>query len=178
MDGDQLTLIGVLVVSLIGTTGLTGLLSGGIEIGARNRLRKRVEHALDLRDRFRPRTPEWEALSYAAQLESIRLAALSAVGLKRRLKLMITSFFGAALTYIVLGIVVLTGGNLEDRASLFGFGSGTRLQLGLTFAVSTAVLAIVFASILEGSLRRSREQFVAEVLAGHPVVAIARKFHG
>lgn len=175
MNGDQLTLVGVLIVSLLGTTGLTGLLSGGIEIGAGNRLRKRAERALDLRDRFKPRSAEWDALSYAARLSSIRLAALTAVGLKRRLKSLIGSFIGAGITYVVLGLAILAGGDLEERTSVVGFGQGTRLQLGLSFAAATIILSIAFAVLLQGGLRRSRDAFVRAVLGGEPVEAVAAR---
>lgn len=175
MNGDQLTLVGVLIVSLLGTTGLTGLLSGGIEIGTRNRLRKRSEHALDLRDRFKPRTAEWEALSYAARVDSVRLAALTAVGLKQRTKSTIGSFVGAGISYVLLGLTVVTGGDLDEQTYVFGLGPGTRLQFGLTFALFTIIVSVVLAVLLQSGLRRSRNTFVREVLSGQPVEATAAR---
>jgi len=169
MTGEQWTLVGVLVAAVLGTTGVSGLLTGGIEVGRRARLRRHVARALDLRDRVQRRSIEWEALTYSARLDSVRLASLSTVTLRKRLGQLVRAGLLALVMYAVIGSALVYSG---VGALLFDDRGGLVL---LAFLVAIATTSTLSVGVLDLSLRQDRADFVAAVMAGEDVEAATRR---
>ena len=166
MSEDLLTLIGVIVASVIGTTGVSGLLAGGVEVGRRNRLRRNTERALDLRDRLKSRTPEWEALSYSARLDSVRLAALSSVGLMRGMRERLRRALLVSILWTALAVGTIW---LQLQAAV------PRESITFFLVLYSALILTgsgVTAWLLDGQIRRDRAVFVRRVMAGEPVTVV------
>lgn len=108
MTGEVWTFIGVAVTALLGGSGFAGLAAGGIEFSRRNRLRRRAVKAVELRDLLSVGTPERAALDYAIAVDSVRLSAISAIGLRERSRRNFPLFSIVAMLYLAILAVVLS----------------------------------------------------------------------
>jgi hypothetical protein len=158
--------LGVVVVALIGGGGVTGLLAGVFDLSKRNRLRRRVERASELRKLLPDGSPERGAIQHAVALDATRLAALSAVGTRRALAdaipTLITVGFVLVLVLVAAGVGLVRGldEGYVDRDVFEGLG------LPGAAAIASLVGAFIAFLFLPRSASARRRVWVEHVVDG------------
>jgi len=166
MAGEEWQFAGVVVAAAIGGSGAIGLLSGGVELSRRARLRKAIERDTDLAARLEPSSDEVKALRHARRLDVLRLASLSVVGLpgaiSRTLGGLLVTFF----IYFALIWIVFAYGEELFGLDLNGLRGRNWTGVFLLLVAFTVSYGGLVAWLLDQRLRQRRLQYVYAVDEG------------
>ena len=171
MGGEWLAFVGVALGAVIGGTGLIGAFAGAVELSARGRLRRRVSRAQELVPALRDDSNARAALTHAAELDAIRLAALSVVTRRRAPRPLVGLTFAVMSS---LALVLSPGYTLvADRVTTVVADQGPRPLILTALLVFVLVGMIVAMSDVWGhrSLYERRRDWVRDVVAGKGVTA-------
>lgn len=176
MTGDEWQFAGVALAAAIGGSGVVGLFSGGIELSRRARLRRAIEKAADLIERLDDESAEAGSLRHARRLDTLRLAALSVIGLP--------AVLGRMVALVVLVLVLYVFGFVAVAwvaPDMFGwvFKGLQDRQVGAIF-LGMVVFAMFYAGaffwLLDQTLRQRRTQYVLAVDEGMDVRVAATAY--
>jgi len=144
------------LTALLGSTGLAGLITAGVQWTRRARLRRRILHLLDLVTRIEAGAVEHTALNRAVRRESLELASLSLIPFPiPRYKLLITGAIGVASGTVFTWFTdpLMPTLSSEDRAQIFP-----------EVALLTLAMSAVFAGWVDYIATGPRRAFVHEML--------------
>lgn len=103
MNGDTWAFLGVALASLLGSTGLAGLLGGGLELSRGARLRREINKSISLLERLSPGSPAHNALSYRVEEDTIWLSAAGMKSLRGKMPPVLSTLLS------IFGLVLYTG---------------------------------------------------------------------
>lgn len=166
MAGEEWQFAGVVVAAAIGGSGAIGLLSGGVELSRRARLRKAIERDSDLAARLEPSSDEAKALGHARRLDVLRLASLSVVGLPGAISRVLLVLLATAVIYVAVIWMVFAYG--EEFFGLRFASMKDRNWTGvfLLLVVFTLLYGGILALLLDQRLRQRRTHYVFAVDEG------------
>ncbi|MGA1812171.1 hypothetical protein VH571_07280 [Frondihabitans sp. 4ASC-45] len=174
----------VVAASILGSSGVAGLLSGGIELGRRNRLRRSLFKTTELASKL-PRGTSRTAVEGVRDLEAARYLALTLVGLPRIVIGYVFSFVCIVLTaFGLVGIwvfaypgSVLSSENAKDKRAAVSTATESQLQqLSLAFiSVAAVSFVILFALAIAATTHANRAYFIQLILGGASVEAAQEK---
>lgn len=160
---EQLVLI---VAAILGSTGVAGLLSGGVQWSRAARLRHSVERTTGLIEKVGADTAAGEALVAASQRDAVRLSVMSIIQLPRQF---VQMFAGVVfLLVIVVGVTAFTLMSFASRRS----DSMLLSMFDTAFAGMLAPMSVGFMLIyvvallwaMDGRLRVKRDALAWAVL--------------
>ena len=163
---DTMANIALIVASILGTTGLAGIIAVGVQFSRRARLRKAIEHSQIALKLVGEKSPAGLELVHAMQIDGLRLAAISII----RVGVPSRSFFSIFVMAAVVGTICATlirfaGIALPVPEILGGTLSREALR---TVAASyiTVYIALLFSCFMSADmiLNRRRERFVVTAL--------------
>lgn len=166
------------VAAAFGSTGLAGLLTGGLQLTKRGRLKKSIARSQEVLSGLPRATQAHAAVLKAVEMDATRMAALTLVGFPK------STVWFLRLAYIYL--VLVTGAAFVAQAVNLPLSrpepNPTPVDpvalVEIALAIIAFVIAVAFA--LASVLRHRRETFVASVQSGVPVSVALRRIpeHG
>lgn len=164
-----IALLATVIAAAIGSTGVAGLLTGGLQLSRSARLRRGIEASSALLPGLGGDTAAAKALTLAVQTDTLRLAAMSLLRPPVRILQMLglVIFSGVASVILALAAQSISATSYPKAASLLSSESSrTFVVLIALFGVSY-ILALVWS--LDALIRLRRERFVRAALAGGDV---------
>jgi len=165
--------IAAIVGAGLGSTGLAGLLTGGLQLTKRGRLRKSIERSQQVRALLPDIAPAAAAVQQAIEADAMRLAALTLVGFPKSTTRL--------LRFSYVYVVVLTGFALAVEATAASDGAPARDPLVLDyvaiieFLIAIAAFILAITATLAAMLRQRRDAFVAMVQSGISIDGALRR---
>jgi hypothetical protein len=151
------------IAAAVGTTGVAGLLTGGLQLSRSSRLRRSIGASMELRKALRENSASDQALSTAIDADTLRLAAMSLVRAPTLLVRLIIPMI--VMLVILAGTSWVALGALDQEQEAFN----GRYPLGLIALGYFGVLlgaATAQIWVIDSSTRSRRERFVRAALAG------------
>lgn len=159
----------VVVAAVLGSGGLASLLSGGLEISRRSRLRRSIEKTRELATKFEAGSQEHDALQSVTELEGLRFAALTHVGLPKSIRRVLMTtwvLFGLVVAGTLIAAVLVR--NWSGDVGKAREAEAFKRDDFVTF-VAIAFIALFYVAALDALVRTRRAEFVSRVQAGLPV---------
>jgi hypothetical protein len=158
----------VVVTAILGSGGAASIVTGGLQLSRRNRLRRSLDRSADLVAKLDAGTPEDVSIRAVMEIESLRYAAQTYVGMPRSVRRLLT-FMWVSLGLVVGATlyVVLAVRHLPPFQGLIRANGPTPLSEddALLF-VATGGLFLFYAVGIDVWTRQRRNDFVSRVLCG------------
>lgn len=157
--------IALVIAAVLGGTGAGGLLTGGVQVSRRHRLRRSIEKTAEVVEKLPADSAEVAALEAVQRVEAVRFASMTLITLPRDTRQYLQSFgmYLAAFAWLSLTFLAILLTVLPPRER--------RRSAGLppdqiAWLLASAAFAILYVAILDRWLRRRRDMFVDMVLGG------------
>lgn len=169
--------VAVVVTAILGSGGAASVVTGGLQLSRRNRLRRSLDRSADLLAKLDAGTTEDASIRAVMEMESLRFAAQTYVGMPRSVRRLLTFL------WVSLGLVV--GATLYVVLALRNIPpfQGFALSSGPTplteddalLFVATGGLFLFYAVGIDVWTRQRRNDFVSRVMRGASIQEAAKE---
>ena len=151
------------IAAAVGTTGVAGLLTGGLQLSRSARLRRSISASMELQSSLPANSAADQALSTAIAADTLRLAAMSLFRAPARLMrlfvpMLVMLVILAGTSWLVLDALQVGSSSPTGRYPIGLLALG---YFGLLLGAATAQIWVI-----DSSTRSRRERFVRAALAG------------
>lgn len=156
-----------LVASVIGSTGVIGVITASVQLSRRARLKRSIAAAREVADAVAADSRTRRVLQQAIETDILRLAAMSMVTLTVRVRLYAYTFIAALAASVVLSLVLwLMDISISSLLPWVAEGDVTTTPLSTlsATAVFTFCLVVPGAILLDLDLQSNRERLVVASL--------------
>lgn len=156
-----------LVASVVGSTGVIGVITASVQLSRRARLKRSIAAAREVAGAVVADSRTRRVLQQAIETDILRLAAMSMVTLNIRVRLYATVFVSALLGSVLLSWVLwITDVSIRSLLPWLGEGSSreTPMSTLATAALFMIMIVVPGAILVDVDLQRKRERVVVSAL--------------